>query len=108
MQVVNGLQALPKQQFTVVFDNVLWDITLAEAGGIMAATIRSGGNVTPICSGERCVAGELIIPKDREAGGGNFMFLTANDDLPWWENFNATQLLLYASAAEIAAVRNGN
>jgi hypothetical protein len=108
VQVVNGLQALPKQQFTIVLDNVLWDITLTEAAGVMAATIKSGGNVTPICSGERCVAGELIIPKVREAGGGNFLFLTANDDLPWWEEFGLTQLLFYVSAAEIAAVRNGN
>lgn len=108
MQVINGLKAIPKQQFTVVFDNVLWDITLTEAAGIMAATIKSGGEVTPVTSGERCVAGELIISKVREAGGGNFLFLTANDDLPWWEKFGITQLLFYASAAEIAAVRNGN
>jgi hypothetical protein len=108
MQLINGLQALPKQQFTVVLDNVLWDITIIEAAGIMAATFKSGGNVTPVASGARCVAGQLVIPKDREAGGGNFLFLTANNELPWWESFGVSQLMFYASAAEIAAVRNGN
>jgi hypothetical protein len=76
-----------------------------ETGGCMSANITRGGEPTPVISGYRCVSDELIIPEDRENGFGNFMFLTTEGDLPWWEQFGTTQLLLYASPAELAAVR---
>lgn len=108
-QIINNLQALPKQEITVSLDNVLWDIAIIETAGVMSVNITSGGAPTPIVAGWRCVAGQLLIPKNRENGGGNFLFLTAGgDDLPWWESFGTTQLLAYVGAAELAAIRNGN
>jgi len=107
MQVINDLQALPKQQFTIALDNTLYEIAIRETAGCMSADVTRGGDPTPVVSGYRCVAGELVLPEDRENGYGNFMFLTLDGDLPWWESFGTTQLLVYASPAELAAVRNG-
>lgn len=108
VQIINDLQALPKQEFTVVLENTLWDITIIEAAGCMAVSIVRGGEPTAVISGWRAVTGQLIIPRDREAALGNFAFLTVQDDLPWWEQFGISQSLVYVTAAELAAVRNGN
>lgn len=111
VSVISNLQPLPKQAFSISLDGVFWQISIIEAGGIMAASFTSGGAPLDICDNQRCVAGQLIIPKNREAltpGAGNFMFLTANGDLPWWEEFGITQTFVYATAAELAAIRNGN
>lgn len=106
MQTV-GLVKLPKQEFSVVLDNTLYQIALLETNGCMSANITRGGEPSAIISGWRCVAGELIIPQNRELGFGNFFFLTKDGDLPYWDQFETTQVFIYASPEEIAAVRNG-
>ena len=104
MQTI-ALQTLPKQQFTVVLDGLLWDVTLKVAAGVMCADVSRAGVV--LVQGGRCVAGQLLFPSDLEAGYGNFMFLTDAGDLPGWEQFD-TQTLVYASAAELAGGRDGS
>jgi len=100
-----NLQQLPKQSFSAVLENTLYELAIIECAGIMAANISRAGTV--LVSGARIVAGQLILPLDKEGGLGNFMILTDSGDLPWWESFGTTQTLIYASAAELAAVRNG-
>jgi hypothetical protein len=107
MQAIASVQPLPKQQFTIVLDNTLYDISIIETNGCMSASITRGGEPEPVVTGWRCVAGQLVIPKDRENSYGNFMFLTRNNELPWWENFGTTQIFLYASPTDLAAVRGG-
>lgn len=52
----------------------------------------------------RCVAGAPLLPSQYEEAG-NFLFLTANFQLPIYTQFNITQQILYFSAAELAAYR---
>lgn len=99
------LAVLPKQRFSISLDNTLYDIALIETNGCMSANITRGGEPTAVVSGFRCVAGQLIIPEDREAGLGNFFFLTNAGDLPFWDQFASTQVFGYASPADLAAVR---
>lgn len=99
-----ALQNLPKQQFTIVLDGLQWDVTLKAAAGIICADLSRAGEI--VVQGARCVAGQLIVPQNLEAGFGNFLFLTALGDLPWWEQFD-TQTFIYASALELAGARNG-
>lgn len=99
-----ALQAIPNQSFTVVLDNVLYEIGIIETNGCMSLNLTRANVV--VLSGQRCVAGQLLIPyRAEEAQSGNFMFLTANNDLPYWDQFTATQTLIYASNAELEAVR---
>lgn len=101
------LQAIPKQSLTIVLENVLYDIALKETAGCMSVDIDRAGE--RIVSGARCVAGQLLLNYEAlEDGFGNFLFLTEGEDLPYWDQFGNTQTLMYASAEDLAAVRNGN
>ena len=103
------LQAIPNQEFTVSLDGVLYDVRLIETNGCMSVDIMRAGVVVEL--GARCVAGQALIDYAvQENGFGNFIFLTGNNntDLPYYDQFGTTQTLIYASAAELAAVRGTN
>ena len=99
------LQSLPKQNLSIVLGGNLFDLNVILTQNVMSMDIVSetaGVNVL----GQRCLAGQLVIPfQSMEMGAGNFMFLTADDELPDYEQFNGTQLLFWASNDELAAVR---
>lgn len=100
------LQAIPNQQFTITLENHGFDITLRSdsISGMTYATILKDG--VTIVSGERVVAGGPIIPFPYlEGDAGNFTITTLNDAIPDYTEFGSTQTLIYATAAEIAAVR---
>lgn len=105
MQVI-ALQSIPKQSLSIALDGVLYDIDVLSTNGCMSLNITRA-NVR-VVSGQRAVAGQLVLPfKVDEDGAGNFMFLTQDDDLPAYLKFNSTQAFLYATNAELAAVRDG-
>lgn len=105
MEII-ALQAIPKQVFNIVLDNVLYEIGIIETNGCMSMNLTRGG--VDILDGQRVVAGKLCIPyPPLEADSGNFMFLTQNNDLPYYDQFGLTQSFLYASNAELEAVRDG-
>lgn len=96
------LQALANQELSIPLDGDRYIITLKEANGIMAMSITR--NEVLIIENTRVVANSPVLfydyLSDRE---GNFFFATQDDELPWWENFGATQFLTYATTAEIEA-----
>lgn len=96
------LAAIPNQSLSVRLDDVRMVLRLKEANGVMVADLERAGTV--ILSAVRVLAGEPIIPY-RYLESGNFLFLTLDDDLPDWRKFNASQQLLYLTAAEIATLR---
>lgn len=105
MEIV-PLQALPKQSFSIVLDNVLFQIDLIETNGCMSMNLVRGGG-DPL-NGLRCVAGQPTIPFEvQESGDGNFVFLTQNDELPFYESFGSTQTLVYFSDADLKALDGG-
>lgn len=97
-----ALQAIANQTLAVTLDNRIYNITLKEAAGIMAADIVRDN--VPIVTGQRVVAGFPIIPYPY-LEEGNFIILTANDDLPDYTQFSTTQTLIYASQAELEVIR---
>jgi len=102
--LVIGLQALPKQSFTVVLSDVLYTVDIIETNGCMSMNVTRAAEVVVI--GQRCVCKQLVLPyASLEDGAGNFLFLTQNNELPYWELFTSTQALLFASEAELEAVR---
>lgn len=95
------LDQIPNQQFIVTLDGSLWEITIKETAGTMAATVIRD-NVT-LVEGQRIAAGTPLIPYRHLQAGGNFIFLTVADALPYWDRFTVDQLLIYATTAEVAA-----
>lgn len=105
MQII-ALSVLAKQSLNITLDQTLYTIDLIETNGVMSCNVTRAGAV--VLQGARIVAGQALLPYlDVEDGFGNFIFLTGdnNNDLPYWDQFGSTQTLLYASPAELAAVR---
>lgn len=104
MPVGIPLQQLPSQTFTITLGGQLFELTVKACAGIMAVSVVCNG--VDIVDSVPAVAGGKIIPSQYlENGNGNFMFLTANQQLPNYEQFGLTQSLLYFTAAELQAFR---
>ena len=96
------LNLVEKQSLSVLIDNILFELSFKLCNNIMAATIIRNGET--IVENRRVVAGVGIIPEgDREEG--NFIILTNNDDLPYFEQFASTHVLVYANEKEIIDIR---
>ena len=98
------LQTVPNQSIVVTLDGVRWALTLKACAGVMAVDVDL--NDVPILRGQRVVAAMPVIPYRRlqegvVAGAGNFMFVTVDDALPWWERFGVDQSLVYVTAADL-------
>jgi hypothetical protein len=96
------IQPLPNQEFQALLDGNSWDFTIRTTNGVASMTLALNGNT--VVENARCVAGSLVIPAQYEEAG-NFLFLTANNQLPDYPLFGTTQSLIYASAVDLAAFR---
>ncbi len=101
MQVI-PLSAIPNQSFNIQLDNINYDFTVRFTVNFMSVDVVRDS--IPIISGMRSVPGTPLIPY-RYLESGNFVFVTANDEYPIYTQFGVTQFLLYASMAEIEALR---
>lgn len=98
------IAAIPNQQFSVVLDNNQWQISLKTASGITAVSLTLNG--TPVISGIRAAANMKVIPSLYEESG-NFAFICADQNLPYYTLFGVTQMLVYFSPDELATIRVG-
>lgn len=96
------LQSIPSQNFTITLDGNLFEITIKETAGVMAVSLVINGVDT--IDNLIAASGAPIIPA-QYLEAGNFMFLTANNQLPYYTQFNVTQSLFYFTAAELASFR---
>ncbi len=103
MQLV-PIQAIPNQSFTINLDNNLYGISIKETEGVMSVSIERD-NVL-IVENNRVPAGAPLLPY-RYQEAGNFIFITANFQLPYYTKFNVTQTLVYFSTEELDAFRAG-
>ena len=95
------LQTIANQEFSVLLDDDRYQIAIKETNGCMAVDISR--NNTRIISGLRVVAGTPLLPYQYQTTG-NFLFLTENDELPFWDKFQTTQSLIYISPTELAGL----
>jgi hypothetical protein len=101
MRLIN-IDPIPNQSFSVQLDENLWNFSLKYCGSIMAADISLNNEI--LLQGSRVIAGGLLLPyKYQEAG--NFLILTANDELPNYLQFGNTQFLIYITQLELEALR---
>lgn len=102
MPQVIPIQNVPNQSLTVTLDGNLWGITIKTCDGITAVSLTLNG--VGVIADLIAAACAPIIPSPYQESG-NFAFLTANNQLPNYKQFNVTQSLFYFSAAELAAFR---
>lgn len=96
------ISAVPNQKLSVVLDNNNWDVEIRQTNGVTSVSLTLNGS--QVIQNVRAVAGMRLIPSRYEEAG-NFVFVTANFQMPDYVLFNVSQSLIYASAAELALVR---
>jgi len=97
------LQSSPNQEFNIPLDGNRFDIEIKESNGVMAVSIDI--NEENILLGQRVLAGVPLIPY-RYLESGNFIFITNNDEIPYYTQFGINQRLIYATQEELEAIRN--
>lgn len=97
------LQAIPNQTLNIQLDGLLYQITIKAApqGFMYADVIRSN---SPIVLGMRAVNGTYLIPY-KYLESGNFLFVTANEEYPYYTQFEVSQFLLYVPQNELESYR---
>ncbi len=102
MSINIPLEAIANQELTITLEGARYNLSIKQSILCMEMSIVRDGAV--IITGMRLVAGSPVIPY-KYLERGNFLFLTENDDLPWWEKFGATQSLLYLTIDEMEQAR---
>lgn len=97
-----GIATLPNQALSIQLDERFYEIAIREANGVMSATLVRDG--VTLISNVRVTAGTPLLPY-RYQESGNFVMTTDNEAIPYWDQFNVTQFLVYLSADELAALR---
>lgn len=92
------ISPIPNQTISITIENNFYDITLKACNNVMSCDITR--NNILIQSGIRIVSGEFLINYPY-LENGNFLFITDNDDYPFYKEFGVTQFLLYFSNQEI-------
>ena len=96
------IQQLPSQTFSITLDNNLYDISIKTCNGVTTVSMTQNG--TDIIDNAIAPAAGPIIPA-QYLEAGNFAFLTANQQLPNYEQFGLSQSLIYFTEAELSAFR---
>ncbi|MBJ9336144.1 hypothetical protein L2109_07070 [Citrobacter portucalensis] len=99
--IVIPLNSEPNQSLTITLDSIEHSLTIKEAGGAMMMTISRDSET--VISNTRLLSDTLIIPYTH-LEAGNFIFLTDDEEMPYYTSFD-TQTLLYISASELEQYR---
>lgn len=97
-----GIAAVANQSFSVQIDDRTYAIGLRETNGVMCASITRDG--VAVVTNMRLTAGTPVLPY-RYQEEGNFVMLTENEALPYYDQFGVTQFLVYLSASELTTLR---
>lgn len=102
MSQIIPLTAVPNQSLTVLLDGARYELSIKEAGGMMAVSITRA--TVRLVDSIRAVAGTPVLPYGYlQMGGGNFIFTCANDDvIPYWTDFGVSTQLVYLTPEDIA------
>lgn len=93
---------LPNQSFSIQLDNQFYDISIYLTNNVMSLDLIRANEI--IVTGARMVAGTPLI-NYFYLENGNFVLLTANEEYPDYTQFGITQFLVFASEAELEAIR---
>lgn len=91
--IIIPLRAVPNQRLSFTRGENRWELELKVALSSMICSVWLNDEV--VLLGSRVVAGVPLIPYPRFFEEGNFGILTAEDEEPWWEEFETTQQLVF-------------
>jgi len=108
MAIAIPLSAIPNQAMSFLAEdvNVRYELTIKELPGkTMGVTIAVDGVV--LVNNSRAVANVPLLKFEylQEIAQGNFMFVSDDQLYPYYDQFETTATLVYASALEIAALQ---
>lgn len=98
------LAAVPNQEVSFQIDQTFYTLTVLETNGCMSVTVARD-NVT-VASSVRAMPDAPLLPYEYQEPG-NFVFLTDNGQIPYYDQFGTTQTLNYLTADEVEALRGG-
>lgn len=96
------LQAVPNQSFSLQINNNNYDLVVRDCGNVMAVDVAINNVVIVI--GVRAVPRNFILPY-RYLENGNFLITSMDDEYPDWRKFGLEQFMIFASQAELNALR---
>lgn len=99
------LQAIPNQSFSLQINNSTYDLAVYDCGNIMAVDITINNAV--IVTGVRAVPNNFLLPY-RYLENGNFYITSLDGEYPDWRRFGLDQFMVFASQAELNAIRLAN
>lgn len=97
------IAAIPNQSLSIQLDQNNFDIRIHDCGNIMAVDIAINNEV--IVTGVRATGGFPLLEYSYLEDNGNLTIITENDEYPDWRRFGIDQFLIYATAAELEALR---
>ena len=104
MTILVPIQAIPNQDLSITLDGVRYDISLKSTKTSTLASVAVNDN--QVTQNMRAVGGTPLMPYEYMEGlGGNFVFDTPNQQIPYYTKFGNTQFLVYITAAEMEAAR---
>lgn len=102
MTEIVPVDVLPNQTLEIVFDTQRYRLRLHEINGNMAIDVVL--NNVDIVRGMIVPASALLIQyRYLRGAGGDFAFITQDDQLPYYTEFGKTQFLVYYEPTELAA-----
>lgn len=99
------LSAEPNQDFSITLDGITYAITLRALEEIMLITLTVDD--VPLLTNAKCFANQPLILYSYLAQKGNFIWITADNNYPYYTDFNSTCFLYYVSAEEMKGASNG-
>lgn len=95
----------PNQNFTFTEGNTEFEITLRALNGIMLISVSANG--TPLVTGTKCMPGAPVLSYPHLQKHGEFVFITADGNYPWYKDFEKTCFLYFVSPEELLEAQNG-
>lgn len=97
------IKVFARQSLSVMLEQSLYEISLKECNGIMAATIIRDG--VTLVENRRVCAGMTIIPEGY-LETGNFVILTFDGEIPYYTDFESSDNMVYLTIQEVEDIRS--
>lgn len=95
------LTPVPRQSLSTQIGKVYYELSAKECNGIMGITVVRDG--VTIVDNRRACAGVPIIPQGY-LESGNFVVLTDDEEIPYFDRFNGKDIFLYIPQEDLEAI----
>ncbi|EJD6506592.1 phage baseplate plug family protein [Providencia rettgeri] len=87
------LNTVPNQRVRISLSGEEWELTFKVARNTICCDIKR--NDVVLLRSIRAIPNQPLIPYRYLSAGGNFVFITDNDEYPWWEQFGKSHYLVW-------------